>query len=389
MADGDTWTEQLPALRKLGYERPIALFRWPIRAPLPPTSSLTAFLASALEHQMTLPEVRYAVLVRGTRTRVYFLDSDDDTVFEVATIPPQRDAPRLDESHAALPARKVALLGCGSLGSKIAVSLARSRVGKFLLVDDDIFMPDNLVRHDLDWRDVGTHKANSVANRIQLVNPLATCEIRKHRLGGQESSGSIETLIESLAVCDLIIDATADPSVFNYLCAAVAVAKKPLLWAEVFGGGFGGLIARHRPTMEPDPASMRRAIENWCIERGTPIERAQNGYGGEPGNPAIADDGDVMVIAAHAARLTVDTLIPRAPSTFPHSVYMIGLAKGWIFEQPFEAYPIEMPPAVAAEAEEALGEEEAAAELARIVRLFKEHSDAASSDTPDNQAPSA
>ena len=40
-----------------------------------------------------------------------------------------------------------------------------------------------------------------------------------------------------------MVDATADPSVFNYLCAAVAVAKKPLLWAEVFAGGFGGFIA--------------------------------------------------------------------------------------------------------------------------------------------------
>ncbi len=51
----------------------------------------------------------------------------------------------------------------------------------------------------------------------------------------------------------MVIDATAEPGVFNYLCAAVAISKKPMVWAEVFGGGFGGLIARYRPGGEPDP----------------------------------------------------------------------------------------------------------------------------------------
>ena len=61
-------------------------------------------------------------------------------------IPPQPSVPRLDKEHEALAGRKVALVGCGSLGSKVAVMLARSGVGKFLLVDDDLFFPDNLVR---------------------------------------------------------------------------------------------------------------------------------------------------------------------------------------------------------------------------------------------------
>jgi molybdopterin/thiamine biosynthesis adenylyltransferase len=101
--------------------------------------------------------------------------------------------------------------------------------------------------HDLDWREVGTHKAASLARRIKLVNASATCKTRLHRLGGQESSGSIETLISTLSKCDLIIDATANPASFNYLTAAATYGEKPLLWAEIFGGGFGGLIARHRP----------------------------------------------------------------------------------------------------------------------------------------------
>jgi molybdopterin/thiamine biosynthesis adenylyltransferase len=194
----------------------------------------------------------------------WYLDEEDDTVIELSVIADDAAPVRLDKDHKPLADRKVAVVGCGSLGSKVAAMLARSGVGKFLLVDDDILFPSNLVRHDLDWREVGVHKVDAVAHKIQLVNPTAICEKRKHKLGGQESSGSIESLIESLSACDLIIDMTATSSVFNYLCAAVTIGKKPLLWAEVFGGGFGGLIARHRPLVDPDPASMRRSIENWC-----------------------------------------------------------------------------------------------------------------------------
>lgn len=391
MPMGETWVEELPQpLKRIGYERPIALFRWPSDAPLPPKESLTAFRAAVVERKLILPAVAHATLVQGSRIRSYFFNEDDDTVFEVSIIPAQTYTPRLDESHTALTARKVGIVGCGSLGSKLAVMLARSGVSKLLLVDDDIIFPDNFVRHDLDWRDVGTHKTESVARKIQLVNPLATCERRMHRLGGQEASGSIESLIEGLANCDLIVDTTAEPSAFNYLCAAVAFSKKPLLWAEVFAGGFGGLIARHRPLLEPDPASMRRAIENWCSDQGKPIERAANDYGGGPGGAAIADDADVTTIAAHASRMAIDMLIPRDPSSFPNSVYLIGLAKGWIFENPFETYPIDVgPPPIISDSQEGLDSEGVATEFTRILQLFTEYKHAASSGTPSDQMPSA
>jgi hypothetical protein len=386
--DGSIWKEDLPAIEILGYEKPVALFRWPSDESLPPTASLREFRAAVARTGLIVPNTNYAVLVRRTSILAYYLDDDDDTVSEVAIIPPQPLTSRLDENHIALAERKVAIVGCGSIGSKIAVSLARSGVGRFLLLDDDLILPDNLVRHELDWRDAGAHKANGVARRIELVNPAAKCTIRRYRLGGQESSGAIEGLIETLGTCDLIIDATAEPSAFNFLCAAVAVTKKPMVWAEVFGGGFGGMIARHRPSIEPRPASMRRAVENWCADKGKPMPRPANRYAGEPHVPAIADDGDVTVIAAHAARLAVDLLIPRNPSIFPHSVYMVGLSEGWIFDQPFETHPINIEPVTETEPEEHLDVEDAKAEFGRIAELFAKYEDAAASSSTSDQAPS-
>jgi molybdopterin/thiamine biosynthesis adenylyltransferase len=389
--EGGKWVENtLPApLLYEGYEQSVALFRWPANEPLPSTDSLTAFQAAAVQLGLTIPAVRYVLVVRKSRLRAYRIGEDSDTVIELSVIPSQPVVARLDESHAALAARKVAIVGCGSLGSKLAVIFARSGVGKFFLIDDDLLFPENFVRHDLDWREAGTHKVDSVARKILLVNAGATCQRRNHRLGGQESSGSVESLIEGLADCDLIVDATAEASVFNFLCATVAFAKKPLLWAEIFGGGFGGLIARCRPLFEPDPASMRRAIENWCLEKGKPIERPVIDYGGGPGLPLIADDADVTVIASHAARMGIDMLIPRSPSMFPNSVYMIGLAKGWIFEQPFETHPIEVGPPVASDSAPEIDPEVAKEEFLKIFQLYTEHKDAASSAAKDNQAPTA
>src|SRR5262249_47502046 len=158
----------------------------------------------------------------------------------------------------------------------------------------------------------GTHKADGLARRMQLVNPEVRTEVRRVRLAGQEASSSAETLLKSISECDLIFDATASPDVLNLLSAFAAATRKSMIWADIFGGGIGGLIAGPRPCVDPPPQYMRRAIENWFAENGPPPIRATRRYEtGEEGPPLIADDADVSVIAGHAARFGIDLLIGR------------------------------------------------------------------------------
>lgn len=392
LPSGETWLDpEMPEpFRTEGWEQELAVVRWPEDVPLPSVKTPADLRALVAEHGLAVPNVSHVLLIQGVDVRAYRIrDEEEGEVWRPVVIMPPPPSTRLDTEHAALSQKKVGVVGCGSMGSKIAVMLARSGAKRFLLVDDDIMLSDNLVRHELDWREIGTHKADSVARRIQLVNPGATCDRRRHRLGGQESSGSVETLIESLAECDLVIDATASPIAFNYLCAAVAVAKTALVWAEVFGGGFGGLIARHRPGHEPAPASMRRTIEAWCADQGKPIPRAANDYGGAEEEALIADDADVTTIAGHAARLAIDTLISRTPSTFPHSVYLLGLAKQWIFDAPFDTYPIDVGQHTTSEGSTPADSQEMAAEVARIFQLLTDHKDAATLAESDQQTAAA
>lgn len=272
---------------------------------------------------------------------LYWLGKDD-TAFRCSTIMPS-GGQRLDTDHLVLAQKRIGIVGCGSVGSKIAVMLARSGARSFLLIDDDILTPENLVRNELDWASMGEHKVDAVARRIALVAPGATCDLRRQRLGGQESNGVNDWALTLLGSCDLIVDATADPSVFNLLSSVAEAAKRTVIWAEVFGGGIGGLVCRSRPGFDPAPQTVRARVHAWCVEKKEPAPALGPRYEDSAnGTPLIADDADVTVIAAHAARLCVDALVGRGPSWFPVSAYFIGLAKGWIFDQPFQTFPIDV-----------------------------------------------
>lgn len=256
------------------------------------------------------------------------------------------DGVRLDPEYVRLKAAKVAVVGCGSVGSKVAVHLARSGVGRFVLVDADVLASGNLVRNELDWRAVGMHKSKALAARLQEVS--TDCEVlsRTTVLGGQESGEATSATMEYIADCDLIIDASADPGVFN-LCASIARrAKKQMCWAQVFGGGAGGIIVRLRPGIDPTPLAARQRLEAWYSNQGVewPEDGASQPYSevGGAGVPLIADDADVSVVAAHLSRFAIDLLARPDSTIFPYSAYLIGMAERWIFSAPFDVRPIDL-----------------------------------------------
>jgi hypothetical protein len=388
LQDGSEWVD--PSIpRQLRYESiepKFALFRWAENAALPVAANAAELRAAVSANTENTRDCAYIFISRGESLTGYWLNEDKNTFSQYTAIAPGAALSRLDETHGLLTDKQVAVVGCGSLGSKVAVMLARAGVKSFLLVDDDVLLPDNLVRHELDWSEVGTHKVDAVARRIHFVSPDAKCSVRRHRLGGQEASGSVETLIEGLAAADLIFDATANSRAFGYISAAAASGKKPVVWAEVFGGGYGGLIARHRSGIEPDPADMRLAIEEWCREQDKPAQPAQ-GYESRIDDVTwIADDADVTVIAANAARLAIDTLMGRDPSAFPYSAYLIGLAKEWIFEQPFDTRPIPVGSPVTLE-KSPLDDETKRTEGAFVAEMLQRFASAHSAARSDSETP--
>lgn len=67
--------------------------------------------------------------------------------------------------------KKVAIVGCGSMGGEVAVLLAKSGVGSFVLIDPDDLQWPNLSRHILGASSIMVNKAFSVANKLKADLP--------------------------------------------------------------------------------------------------------------------------------------------------------------------------------------------------------------------------
>jgi hypothetical protein len=330
------------------------------------------------ENAPEFAESEILLISRGQEIRGVYLSHDTDSIYNFALIPPDSGL-RLPPGYAMLSEKTVGLLGCGSIGSKVASMLARAGVHKFLLVDDDVLRPENLVRNELDWEDVGVHKVEAVANRIKVLRADAEIDVRRQCLGGQESSGAFSGVMAALSRCDVIIDASGDDAAFNYAADVAARFARPMVWAKVFGGGFGGMLVRCRPGVEPSPQIARSRIEQWCVERDVvPPPSAQNYEIDGDSGPMVADDADVSVMAGYLARLVIDTLGATDVSVFEHSAYMIGLRKEWIFAAAFDTWPIDIGSPDVKQVDEPLSVADKDVVVANILRLILPTDDHAS-----------
>lgn len=65
------------------------------------------------------------------------------------------------------------IIGCGSVGSLVAMELARAGVEKYVLCDADTLEYHNVCRHQCGIEDVGDLKVNALRRKILNINPRA------------------------------------------------------------------------------------------------------------------------------------------------------------------------------------------------------------------------
>ncbi len=291
--------------------------------------------------------VRWFILTDGASLFAHWTVNGPEgwRVWTYRTVDMSTNETRLPARHEMLATKKVGVVGCGSLGSKIAAMLVRAGVRNLVLVDGDVFKLGNLVRHELDATTIGEHKAKALRERLRALAPKVQVTARSGLLGGQESSGYTAVVMDDLATCDLIVDATADAQCFNFSASAALTARRIFIWAEVYAGGIGGFVARLRPDREPPPHAARNQYLAWCRERGVPWLADGTAYEARHGEdaPLIADDADVSLIGAHATRMGIDALT-KVESAFGHPAYAIGLAASWIFREPLDIWPLDFSP---------------------------------------------
>lgn len=106
--------------------------------------------------------------------------------------------------------RHVAILGCGAIGSSVAMMMARAGAGRLQLYDHGVVTPGILVRQNFRRDHIGYTKSSAVKVSVQAANP--DVEVSAHDRGLLELLKDQDRLAEIMGA-DVIIDATASTAV--------------------------------------------------------------------------------------------------------------------------------------------------------------------------------
>lgn len=158
-------------------------------------------------------------------------------------------------------AKRVLIIGAGSLGAAVADNLLRMGVTAMLVLDAQRFEVGNLSRHVLTMSDAGHNKAMALARRLNSAMPDANVE------GVAVDFPPMDEKSRALVdACDVIVDCSASDAVLNAMASYPWTSEKTfvslsmswraagLLAFSASEGSFPALDARARFDAAPAPA---------------------------------------------------------------------------------------------------------------------------------------
>lgn len=172
------------------------------------------------------------------------LPADGSVMVQGHIIAQNTEESRVRRSHpdaTQLGSRRVAVVGLGAVGSVVADLLHRSGVGTLHLVDPDIVLPGNPVRHLVDARQVGRTKIDAVAEQLsRRRSPACTVDT------SFEAIVTLDQAVQLLTGFHLVVDATADSTASAVLAAAADAGAGRLVSVAILADGYAIRID-HRP----------------------------------------------------------------------------------------------------------------------------------------------
>jgi sulfur carrier protein ThiS adenylyltransferase len=115
--------------------------------------------------------------------------------------------------------KSVAIAGCGGLGSNCAIALARTGIGKLILVDFDKVEEINLNRQYFFHHQIGQPKVYALKDNIQKIDPGV--EVEAH-----EAMLDPDSVCSLFINCDIIIEAF-DESHAKQMIIETVLAEMP------------------------------------------------------------------------------------------------------------------------------------------------------------------
>ena len=166
----------------------------------------------------------------------------EDKVEAIAVQPGPKDDRslilRAGPDSATLRTQKAVLFGTGALGGHTATLLAESGLGSLKLVDPDVLLPGNVVRHIAGHGLVGAPKVEAVQAVIAEHAPWTqvTCF--------REAANTPSAIRDRIDDDDIVIDATGNEALLGSLAMVANEMDKPLVSGALYRGGFIGRMQR-------------------------------------------------------------------------------------------------------------------------------------------------
>lgn len=213
------------------------------------------------------------------------------------------------DSMTLLRRKTIGIVGLGSGGGYVALSLSMTGVTNFILVDDDILDDHNIVRHVADHRDVGRPKVEAVADLIMQRNPHAQVQAIKGRFEDHVS------ILDGLDLLAVGVDSEGAKFSINEACLERGLTA---VYAGVYERGEGGDVVTIRPYNGPCYACWASALREGHINPTPDGSDANLDYGQRRPDGSLAGEPglwlDVVRVANTQANIALNILLEGTPA---------------------------------------------------------------------------
>ncbi|MCM1451136.1 MAG: ThiF family adenylyltransferase [Clostridium sp.] len=193
------------------------------------------------------------------------------------------------------------IIGCGSVGSLVALELARAGVGRFFLIDMDVLSYHNICRHQCGILDVGKYKTTALRERILQINPAAEVQASHKRIQDVPLAE-----IEPFCTPDAIMVGCADNREGDYYAAQLLAKPNGMpfisigCWERAFAGEIFYCMPEGMPDYEDFMATMTETSGR--VEANTHI------YMGEVGSFEPGISADINFVTTIGVKMILDLL---------------------------------------------------------------------------------
>lgn len=202
-----------------------------------------------------------------------------------------------------LAAKTVSVFGLGSGGGICAMELAKSGVGKFLLVDYDRLTVPNLSRHVCGIEDVGRFKTRAIRDTILGHNPWAIVECNEFDI-----SEDFDRVFDIVEQSDLVIVATDTQESRGYINEVCLSLGKAAIYGAAYEMAFAGEVIR----VLPGETGCYGCVRQGMAETLATMQSSRHSNYGLAESEALPEPGlgiDVAFIAMLQAKVALMTLL--------------------------------------------------------------------------------